>query len=246
MLRERLLDIYDRLLLFYGPQHWWPADDAFEMAVGAILTQSTAWANVEKAIRAMKDRGLVRPAAVHDIEVDELSEIIRSSGYHRVKAQKVKAFAEHLFRHHGGDLESLFHVKLPDLRAELLSVWGIGPETADSIILYGALQPIFVVDEYTRRIFARLGIAPANAGYAQIQALFMDHLRPSVELFQEYHALLVAHGKDTCRPRAPLCARCPLATICPASALGLGTGLESKGASDEARPQAESAETARL
>jgi endonuclease-3 related protein len=170
--------------------------------------------NVEKAIANLKAGGLLSPEAMEAVPVETLAERIRSSGYFHVKARKLKAFCHHLYRRHGGDLASLFHVKLPELRQELLSIWGVGPETADSIVLYGARQPIFVVDAYTRRIFSRLGLASPVVSYDQLQALFMDNLAPSVPVFQEYHALIVALGKDVCRPR-PTCGRCPLRDLCP-------------------------------
>lgn len=213
-----LLEVYRRLLEAFGPQGWWPAEDGFEMVVGAILTQSTAWVNVEKAIRNLRQAGALSAGALERLPEERVAELIRPSGYYRVKARKVKAFCQHLWEVHGGDLQSLFHVKLPDLREELLGIWGIGPETADSIVLYGAQQPIFVVDAYTRRICARLKLAPPDAGYQRLQRLFMDNLAPSVSLFQEYHALLVALGKGTCRPR-PRCPGCPLAGLCPSALL---------------------------
>ncbi len=219
---ERLLEIYRRLLEAFGPQGWWPADDEFEMVVGAILTQSTAWVNVEKAIARLKAEGVLDAVALEAVPEGVLAGWIRSSGYFNVKARKVKAFCRHLRDHHGGRLDSLFHVKLPELRQELLSICGVGEETADSIVLYGARQPIFVADAYTRRIFARLGLTPPGAGYRQLQQLFMEKLPPSVPLFQEYHALIVALGKDRCRP-APLCHGCPIRDLCPAAAVGRET-----------------------
>jgi endonuclease-3 related protein len=210
-----LLEVYGRLLEAFGPQGWWPAEDDFEMVVGAILTQSTAWGNVERAIARLRAAGALSPEAVERMPEGELAALIRPSGYFNAKARKLKAFCAHLRERHGGRLESLFHVKLPELRRELLSIWGIGEETADSIVLYGARQPIFVVDAYTRRIFARLGLTPPDAAYGELQRLFMEGLPASVPLFQEYHALIVALGKDRCRP-TPLCSGCPLRGLCPA------------------------------
>ena len=213
---ELLLEIYRRLFERFGPQGWWPAESDFEMVIGAILTQSTAWVNVEKAIANLMQEGLLTPDAVAGLSEARLAELITPSGYFRQKARKVKAFVEYLRDGHGGDLDAMFHVKLPELRKKLLTVWGIGPETADSIILYGARQPIFVVDAYTRRIFGRLGLSAPNASYDTLQRLLMDQLPPAAPLFQEYHALLVALGKEICRP-TPLCSRCPLHEICPSS-----------------------------
>ena len=211
---RRLLEIYRRLPDAFGPQGWWPARDDFEMAVGAILTQSTAWVNVEKAIANLRSAGLLSPAALHAVPERILAEMIRPSGYYNAKARKLKAFADHLMARHGGSLSALFHVKLPDLRRELLSIWGIGPETADSIVLYGARQPVFAVDAYTRRILSRLALAPADASYERLQRLFMENLPESTPLFQEYHALLVALDKGICRA-TPVCHRCPLRALCP-------------------------------
>lgn len=210
---ELLERIYHLLLARFGPQGWWPADGDFEMAVGAILTQSTAWVNVERAIANLKENGLLDAAALMRIPESRLAELVKPSGYFNQKARKVKAFVRDLEARHRGDLGALFHVKLPELRMELLSIWGIGPETADSIILYGARRPIFVIDAYTRRILGRLGLSAPDATYDELQRLFMDHLPPSVPLYQEYHALLVALGKEVCRP-TPLCPRCPLRETC--------------------------------
>lgn len=213
-LRETLEEVYRRLLDRYGPQRWWPAEDGFEMVVGAILTQSTAWVNVRRAIERLRVAGLLDPAAMAAVDEAELAEAVRPSGYFRQKARKLKAFSLHLAQAHGGSLASLFHVKLPGLREELLGIWGIGPETADAIVLYGAEQPAYVVDAYTARVFSRLGLARPAAGYGELQRLFMGNLPPSVPVFQEYHALIVAHGKRTCR-RTPRCEACPLLDLCP-------------------------------
>lgn len=211
---ELLLELFRRLLGAFGPQDWWPAEGDFEMVVGAILTQSTAWVNVEKAIASLKVNGLLSAEALDGSAEGVVASAIRSSGYYNAKARKLKAFSRHLLERHGGSLDSLFHVKLPELRDELLSIWGVGEETADSIVLYGARQPIFVVDAYTRRICSRLGLSSAEAGYRQLQQLFMEALAPSVSLFQEYHALIVALGKEYCR-LTPRCPGCPLRALCP-------------------------------
>lgn len=211
-----LLEIHDRLLMVYGSQDWWPAEDDFEMVVGAILTQATAWVNVEKALGRLKAAGILNPEALMVMPEDVLAQTIRSSGYFNAKARKLKAFCNHLWERHGGRLDLMFHVKLPELREELLGIWGIGPETADSIVLYGARQPIFVVDAYTRRSFVRLGLVAPGVDYRGLQRLFMEKLPHSVPLFQEYHALLVVLGKGICRP-TPLCPRCPLRDLCPSA-----------------------------
>jgi len=211
---ETLLDIYHRLLACYGPQHWWPAEDAFEVIVGAILTQSAAWSNVEKAIANLKAPGALTAQALLGTPVDELSALIHSCGYHNAKARKLKAFAERLHSRYGGDLERLLDEDTTSLRQWLLSVHGIGEETADSIILYAAGKPVFVVDAYTRRILRRLGLAPPTDSYGPFQALFMENLPRDEALYNEYHALLVRHGKEACRT-TPRCSDCCLRQVCP-------------------------------
>jgi endonuclease-3 related protein len=212
---KRPIEIYGLLHARFGPQHWWPqSNGAFEIVVGAILTQNTAWANVEKAIANLKRARLLTPDALHRVPTARLARLIRPSGYFNLKAKKLKAFAQFLFAKHGGRLSHLFRLDTARLREELLAVYGIGPETADSIILYAARQPIFVVDAYTRRIFARLGLARDDATYAELQRLFMENLGRDEQLFNEYHALFVALGKNICKKRAPCCAECPLLRIC--------------------------------
>lgn len=212
-LAQLLQEIYHLLLSRYGPQHWWPAEDPFEVVVGAILTQSTAWTNVEQAITNLKGAGVLSPKALRRLSLDELARLIRPSGYHHAKAIKLKVFAEQL-RRYGDDLGMLFALDIPQLRQELLSIHGIGEETADSIILYAARKPIFVVDAYTRRILRRLGLAPKSDSYSAFQALFADNLSAEEGLFNEYHALLVRHGKEVCR-KAPQCQDCCLRSLCP-------------------------------
>ncbi len=215
---DRLSAIYDRLRGAYGPQHWWPAGSPWEVIVGAILTQSAAWTNVEKAIANLQAAGLLSPAGIHGAAQDELARLVFPSGYYNAKARKLKAFAQRLHDGYQGRLEALFALDLPALRAELLSIHGVGPETADSIILYAAGKPSFVIDAYTRRIACRLGLAAASVTYHDLQALFMANLPPDAPLFNEYHALLVCLAKEACRKR-PLCQPCPLAPdLCPDSA----------------------------
>jgi endonuclease-3 related protein len=208
-----LTNIYQRLLERFGPQHWWPADEPFEVIVGAILTQSAAWANVEKAINNLREAGALSPEALRKLPQPKLAELVYPCGYYNAKALKLKAFADWLGNHYGDDLSRLFALDINDLRRDLLSVHGIGPETADSIILYAAGKPVFVIDAYTRRIFSRLGLAPERDSYAAYQALFMDNLPRDTQLFNEYHALLVCLGKNVCR-RQPLCGECPLNDVC--------------------------------
>jgi endonuclease III related protein len=213
-MEQQLTDIYARLYARFGAQHWWPGDSAFEVIVGAILTQNTAWTNVEKAMTNLKRARLLHPARMHRATAARLARLIRPSGYFNLKAKKLKAFTRYLFAAHRGMLARLFRLDTATLREELLAVYGIGPETADSIILYAARQPIFVIDAYTRRICARLGLARADASYDELQRLFMEHLPREEPLFNEYHALLVALGKNYCTKRAPRCAECPLVEVC--------------------------------
>ena len=214
VIRETLLEIYHRLLTCYGPQHWWPAEGPFEVIVGAILTQSAAWKNVEQAISNLKAAKALTPSALHELPLDRLAHLIHPSGYYRAKAIKLKAFTDRLHSRYGGDLEQLFALDTAALRQELLSIHGIGPETADSIILYAAKRPIFVIDAYTKRILSRLGLAPETDSYHAFQALFTQNLPPDEGLYNEYHALLVRHGKVVCR-RVPHCSPCCLRELCP-------------------------------
>lgn len=216
--RKALLEVYDRLFACYGPQHWWPAEGPFEVIVGAILTQSAAWSNVEKAISNLKRAGVLNPAGLRDLPEAELARLVYPSGYYNAKARKLKAFVHWFGENYGDNLTRLSALPTPELREQLLSVKGIGEETADSIILYATGKPIFVVDAYSRRIMHRLGLRPAAEPYASTQAYFMRHLPHDVYLFNEYHALLVRHGKNKCR-KQPLCEGCCLKDRCRASVL---------------------------
>jgi endonuclease-3 related protein len=208
-----LLQIYRKLMNRYGPQHWWPADEPFEVIVGAILTQSAAWTNVEKAIASLKEAEALSSQALRRLSQPELARLIRPCGYYNAKALKLKAFAQWLGENYNDDLAQLFASDITHLRQQLLSIHGIGEETADSIILYAANRPIFVIDAYTRRIISRIGIAPDSNSYSAFQSLFMDNLPADATLFNEYHALLVHLGKNVCHNQ-PLCPNCPLNTIC--------------------------------
>jgi endonuclease-3 related protein len=210
---QALLNIYRRLLAHYGPQHWWPAEEPFEVIVGAILTQSAAWGNVEKAIANLRASNALSPKALRQLSTPKLAKLVRPCGYYNAKALKLKSFTYWLGNHYDYDLDRLFASNVDELRQQLLSINGIGQETADSIILYAADKPIFVVDAYTRRIISRIGLAPAKNSYADYQALFMENLPPDAKLFNEYHALLVYLGKKVCRPQ-PLCPQCCLSELC--------------------------------
>jgi endonuclease III related protein len=214
-MEKQLEEIYARLFAFFGAQSWWPGNGAFEVIVGAILTQNTAWTNVEKAMTNLKRARRLNPTRMHQVAAPRLAQLIRPSGYFNLKAKKLKAFTRYLFTVHKGRLTHLFRMDTAKLRSELLAVYGIGPETADSIILYAARQPIFVIDGYTRRIMARLGIAHVDSSYDELQHLFMDHLPHEESLFNEYHALIVALGKDYCKKSKPKCGECPLLDVCP-------------------------------
>jgi endonuclease-3 related protein len=213
-LTQALTAIYERLFERYGHQHWWPADTPFEVVVGAILTQSVSWMNVETAIRNLKRENALSPDGLLRLDETKLASLIRPTGYYNAKARKLKAFVEHLSQSYDNDLDALFRGDTEELRRELLSIHGIGPETADSILLYAAGKPVFVVDAYTRRLMNRLGFVSENVTYHELQKLFMDNLPLDVALFQEYHALIVAHAKFVCRKRDPLCDDCPLLAQC--------------------------------
>jgi endonuclease III related protein len=206
--------IYQALYQHFGPRHWWPADTAEEVVIGAILVQGVAWSNVEKAIARLKEAGWLSFRAIDEAEEDDLAECVRSTLYFRMKAKKLKAFARHMMECYEGQLERLFAKPLLEVRKELLGIYGIGPETADSILLYAGGLPAFVVDAYTRRIFSRMGYVDEKISYDELQRFFTDRLPESVELFNEYHALLVELGKQICTARKPKCSRCPLAGWC--------------------------------
>jgi len=206
---------YDALFRAYGPQHWWPGRTRFEVIVGAILTQNTSWSNVERATASLRREQLLSPAAIEQVPLVRLARLIRSSGYFRQKARKLKAFVGYLRERHAGSLTKLFATPTPELREQLLAVHGIGPETADSILLYAGRHPVFVVDAYTRRMLERHGLANAKQTYQEIQELFQRNLPQDPALFNEYHALIVHNGKHFCGKRQPDCAQCPLRPFLP-------------------------------
>ena len=196
----------------YGIQHWWPGDTPFEIMVGAILTQSAAWSNVEKAIGNLKAAGTLSPATIRELPLPDLAKLVFPSGYYNAKAKKLKALAEWLGQY-GDDLSRLDNIPMQELRQELLNVHGIGPETADAILLYALRRPTFVIDAYTKRLFTRIGIKPQRDTYQDWQALFMDNLPNDVTLFAEYHALIIKHGKDKCSKKL-VCTDCCLSDQC--------------------------------
>jgi len=210
-----LQSYYDAMFRAYGPQHWWPGRTRFEVIVGAILTQNTSWTNVARAIRNLRRHKLLSPIAIERVTPAHLARLIRSSGYFRQKARKLKAFAHFLRDTHQGSLTKMFRTPTAVLREQLLGVHGIGPETADSILLYAGKHPVFVVDAYTRRILERHQLIHGKPTYEEIRILFESSLPVSAALFNEYHGLIVRTGKDFCRARAPLCANCALKPFLP-------------------------------
>ena len=208
--KTRINELYNALYKHYGPQNWWPAQSDLECIIGAILTQNTTWRNVEKAISNLKQNDLISIEQLNSISIEQLAQLIKSSGYYNQKAIKLKSFVAFVNANYGGDLENLLNVEMYTLREKLLSIKGIGPETADSIILYAAKKPIFVIDSYTHRILSRHGLVPHDTSYNEMQELFMDSLPDNYQLFNEYHALLVKTAKEHCKKKCPVCSGCPL------------------------------------
>ena len=218
MLSEQLKEIYDLLYKRFGPQDWWPGDTPFEVIVGAILTQNTNWTNVEKAITNIKNAGVLAPDKLHHLDITKLAQLIRPAGYFNIKAKRLKNFLDWFFDNYSGQLKNLENIPTAELRQQLLSVKGIGPETADSILLYALNRLVFVVDAYTARICshhhlidegADLSVVSSSNHYHQIQETLESNLASDIQLFNEYHALLVHLGKDFCKPK-PKCEECPL------------------------------------
>ena len=210
LVHKKISNLYTILLQHYGPQYWWPGDTPLEVAVGAILTQNTNWQNVAAAIDRLKKADVLTAKALFGLPEAELADYLRPAGYYNIKARRLKNFLNLLFAGYSGSMEKMAAAPLAVLRPELLTVKGIGPETADSILLYGLEKPTFVVDAYTFRILSRHGLATDPCSYEELQTTFTEALPPATELYQEYHALLVQTGKDFCRPR-PRCSTCPLA-----------------------------------
>jgi len=209
--RSLLYAMYDAMLEALGPSHWWPGETPFEVAVGAILTQNTNWSNAARAIANLRTAGALTPASLAALPDARLAELIRPAGYFRLKATRLKNFLRFLRDEAGLSMAALDGKGLATLRPKLLEVKGVGPETADSILLYALRLPTFVVDAYTRRILSRHGMLPEDAGYDEMRDLFVGALDPDPALYNEYHALMVRVGKDFCRPKAPRCTSCPLA-----------------------------------
>ena len=213
--RDLTLEVYRRLMAAYGPQGWWPgAEEPLEVCIGAILAQNTAWRNAERALARLKEAGVMSTAALAALPAEELTELLRPSGTFRSKSLTVQAFVAHLGERYGGDLARMLARPMDSLREELLGMRGIGPETADDILLYAAGHPSFVVDAYTRRILNRIGVHLERDSYEAWRTFFMERLPADVVLFNEYHALLDRLGSRVCLKRAPRCSQCPLQQLC--------------------------------
>jgi len=209
---DRTVAVYRRLLEAYGPQHWWPADTGFEVIVGALLMQQTSWANVERAIANLKRSGQLSPEALATARVEAIRRDVKVAGLYRTKPARLKAFCRHLIERGGGDLARYFRRPTDVVRMDLLAQPGVGPETADSILLFAGGHPTFVVDAYTIRIARRVGFLSTD-DYAEVQRHFEDHVPRDVQAYREYHALLVQHAKTVCRPK-PRCGACAIRSIC--------------------------------
>jgi len=209
-----LLEIYSQLLNHFGHRNWWPGETKWEIVVGAILTQNVSWKNVVQAMENLKKAGVFPLEELYQRPVEEIAELIRSSRYYNMKAKKLKAIASHIMKKYNGNIEFFLHPErnLSDLRQELLEIWGIGPETADSILLYAGELPSFVVDAYTKRIYNRLGIFPEAITYDEMRDYFMNNLPEDTLLFNDYHAQIVALGHNICRNK-PKCQECPLKNL---------------------------------
>jgi endonuclease-3 related protein len=212
MEKNRLTQIFEILHSTFGPQGWWPGETELEVIIGAVLTQNTAWPNVEKAIENLKNEDLLDLDKLVDVETGRLAELIRPSGYYNLKALRLKKIIK--FVYESGGVESLSSQEAQKLRELLLGVNGIGKETADSILLYAFEKPFFVVDTYTKRLFSRLGMLDEASSYDEVQNLFIANLDSDVGLFNEYHALIVKLGKEFCKRKSPLCRSCPLRMQC--------------------------------
>lgn len=210
---DSLLAVYSLLYKRFGARHWWPGDTKLEIIIGAILTQNTAWANVEKAIANLKKQRLLSVKRLSRISETRLARSIRPAGYYNIKSRRIKNFLRFLNSAYDGSINRMFRRETAGLRAELRGISGIGPETADSILLYAGGRPVFVVDAYTRRIFSRHGFINKEADYQEMQDFFVKNLKTDVQLFNEFHALIVEAGKNLCRALKPLCSECPIRRI---------------------------------
>ncbi|MDH5201660.1 MAG: endonuclease III domain-containing protein [Nitrospirota bacterium] len=208
--KTKLLEMYHKLYSKFGSQHWWPGETPFEIAVGAILTQNTNWGNVEKAIHNLKKQNALSAKFLHKMSVKKLSALIRQAGYFNIKAIRLKSFIDFLMNDYHGSMKMMKDENMQTLRVKLLEVNGIGPETADSILLYALEKPVFVIDAYTKRVLSRHGIIEHDRPYEEFQELFHSSLKEEVTLFNEFHALFVRVGKTFCKRKTPFCEKCPL------------------------------------
>lgn len=203
-------EAYRLLYDHFGPQDWWPGDSPFEIMVGAILTQNTNWSNVQKAIHNLKTEGLLSYRSLSQLTADEIAQFIRPAGYYNLKAQRLKNLLDMLKINYRGELALFFEDDLGSARENLLTVKGVGPETADSILLYACGHPVFVVDMYTHRVFSRHNLLEEESDYSMIQDVFLDHLPEDMQLYNEFHALIVRVANMFCKKTKPLCGKCPL------------------------------------
>lgn len=212
----RLIEIYNVLLKNFGKQNWWPVkskNPEFEIVIGAILTQQSTWKNVEDAIKKLKQKNLLTPRRLANADLQEIEKIIRSTGFYKQKAKRIIDFSRYLEEKYSGNIRLMFAKKVDDLRKELLSLNGIGKETADSIILYAVHKPIFVVDAYTYRFFSRLGMITGKESYDELREKIEKEIKPNEKIYNEFHALIVQHGKKLCKKK-PLCSYCPFVKDC--------------------------------
>jgi endonuclease-3 related protein len=222
---SNLMEAFERMLSAFGSQQWWPGESPFEIMVGAVLVQNTAWRNVEQAIENLREAGVMEPHALYKLPAAEMAELIRPAGYYQVKTKRLRNLLKFVVEEFDGSLEAMFRRDLASLREQLLAISGIGPETADAILLYAGGLPTFVVDTYTHRILARHGWIEYDAGYDDIKDHFESVLPPHPVLFNEYHALLVRIGKDYCKRNGPKCESCPLAPMLPESGIVVPFGM---------------------
>ena len=211
---KQLKAVFRVLYKAYGPQYWWPGDTPFEVLVGAVLTQNTAWTNVEKAIANLKRERILTFSSMLNVAPENLASLIRPSGYFNIKTKRLRHLILFIHTQYAGSLSKMFAADPARLRQQLLEVYGIGPETADAILLYAGGKPFFVVDAYTKRIFSRQGFISGNADYRSVQGLFMDNLPHDTRFFNEFHALIVRIGKEHCKKKRPLCSDCPIWRQC--------------------------------
>ena len=211
---QELIKIYNLMYEKNGSMNWWPSETPFETVIGALLAQFVSWKNVSIAIKKLKDNDLLNPEGIRTADEEGIIKLIYSTRFYKQKVKKLKSFCNLLLDKYNGSLDKMFNKDIKELRSELLSLYGVGEETADSIILYAAYKPVFVVDTYTRRIFSRFGYFKPDVSYKDMQEFFMKHLKPDVQLYNDYHAQIVNVGSNFCSSQKPGCSKCPLETVC--------------------------------